>query len=91
MSNKSSQRHPIAMLHVGLPLTEVNEWSSDEAIAKAMAKRVKEVSFPEDAYVQVWFAFLPESNSTAVYNVQKGFYEVEGPTTPHISEVENES
>lgn len=74
------------MLHVGLPLTDVNEWSSNDDIAKAMAARVKEVDFPEDAYVQVWFAFLPEPNGIT-YKVQQGFYEMDNPN-PDISEID---
>lgn len=89
MSNDADKTHPIAMVHVGLPLTDVSRWDTNETITKAMARRVKEMEFPPDAYVQVWFAFLPDPSGGVTYSVQQGFYEHDDPN-PSIQEVDIE-
>lgn len=81
------EKQPVAMMHIGLPLPGVNQWSSDEEIRKVMAARVREISLPEDAYSHVWFSFLPEPEGGLTFRVQDGFHQdLSG--NPHISEIE---
>jgi hypothetical protein len=64
------------MIHVGIELKDVNEWNTMEEIVAAMEEAIKQVSFPEDAKVDAWFAFLPATDrDTKMIEVQKGFYD----------------
>lgn len=70
------KRHPICMIHVGIPLENVNEWNSKEEIIAEMKKCVEKVSYPENARVEAWFAFLPDpAQDTKMISVQDGFYQ----------------
>lgn len=73
MSNK---RHPVCMIHVGILLEDVSEWDSQERIVESMKEAVKRISYPSDARVQAWFAFLPDTSSeTKILEIQEGFYQ----------------
>jgi hypothetical protein len=73
MNNK---RHPVCMIHVGIPLEDVSEWDSQERIIESMKEAVQKISYPSDARVQAWFAFLPDpSSESKVLEIQDGFYQ----------------
>lgn len=84
-----NHRKAVAMLHIGLPLDKINPWSSEQEIRNEIAKRTKEVSFPEDAYAKVWFAFLPDLDVGLAFNVQQGFYELIDTEAEWVSDIEN--
>lgn len=76
MSKGFGKRHPICMVHVGIPLENVNEWNSREEIVAEMKKVIEnDITFPENARVQAWFNFLPDpAEDLKLIEVQDGFY-----------------
>ena len=68
------KRHPVCLIHVGILLEYVSEWDSKEKIVESMEKAIKRISYPSDARVQAWFAFLPDTGSeTKLLEIQDGF------------------
>lgn len=74
MTDSFGKRHPVCMIHVGILMENVNEWNSKEEIIAEMEKAIEKVTYPENAKVQAWFAFLPDPTSdTKMIDVQRGF------------------
>lgn len=63
------------MIHIGVPLENINMWNTTEEIESEMRSIVETLSFPENAHVKAWFSFMPSpTEETKMILVQEGFY-----------------
>ena len=66
--------NPVAMIHVAIPV-DLTPWNTDEEIEAALNSAVAQITFPEDAHVKAWIAWLPDpTTQMPVVSVQDGFY-----------------